>query len=121
MNYYAASDRLELNVLRALLQCDVAEPADRVRVLAELQRRLDRHIDTSALVAVSTGTSYAELGRALGGLSRQAARKRVLARQAARRPSQTAPATAAGPSARSDPPGRAEDVDSVDRPAVSSS
>jgi hypothetical protein len=79
MDTPAAADRLELAVIRVLLQADVTCPLDRAAALAELRRRLDRLVDREVDVALETGFSYAALGRRIG-CSRQAVRQRVARR-----------------------------------------
>ena len=79
MDRYRAADRAELAVRRALVRADVVEVEDRVAVVAELIKRLQRQLDRDAVNALSCGASCAEVARLLG-VSRQAVRKRLLRR-----------------------------------------
>ena len=77
MDRFRAADRAELAVRRALVRADVVEVEDRVAVVAELIKRLQRQLDHDAVAALSCGASCAEVARLLG-VSRQAVRKRLL-------------------------------------------
>lgn len=79
MSPEAAADRIELAIIRGLLLADVTEATERVRVLALVRTRLDRHVAVAVAAAQDLGESDAVVGRALG-ISRQAARERRLRR-----------------------------------------
>lgn len=76
MDRFRAADRAELAVRRALVRADVVEVEDRVAVVAELTKRLQRQLDRDAADALSYGASCAQIARLLG-VSRQAVRKRL--------------------------------------------
>lgn len=75
------ADTLHLGVLRTLSTMHVTDALDRCAVISELIARLEQIKDENALQAVADGESYASLGRALGGISRQAARQYLRSRQ----------------------------------------
>lgn len=76
MDKYTVADRIELDLVRRLLACDVITERDRIAVLTAVIERLERRREreTRQLLAHER-ISMAELGR-LWGISRQAARLR---------------------------------------------
>lgn len=75
MDHQRAADRVEHAVRRALTVADAVEPLERAAVLTELIGRLEGERERAAVLAASTGETYAVIGRAVG-ISRQADRRR---------------------------------------------
>jgi hypothetical protein len=74
MDRHAATDRVHLSVVRALIQADVCSPVDRLAVLRLVVERLAEQMERDRALARQEGVTYAAIGRALG-VSRQAARE----------------------------------------------
>lgn len=75
MNERKAAEWAYYAVRRSMTRSDVAEPLDVVRVAQLLMLDLQDLVDDHSKVALDTGASFGDVGRALG-VTRQAARKR---------------------------------------------